>query len=112
MTKRLPTHPQNSEGDFYVVDGECMGCGAPEQQATRMMAHDSTGHCFFVRQPESSDELNDALRALWSSCCGAVRYGGIDPLVLTRLAQMGLAAACDQRTSSSGLPGLLYQVKS
>jgi hypothetical protein len=101
MKTRLSAHPQNSEGDFYVVDGECMGCGAPEQQAATMMSHDSTGHCFFIAQPESSDQLNAALRALWSSCCGAVRYGGVDPVVLTRLAQMGEASACDQPTNDS-----------
>ena len=101
MTKRFLAHAQNFQGDFYVVDGECMGCGAPEQQATSMMSHDSEGHCFFFAQPKSPDQLDAVLRALWASCCGAVRYGGSDPVVLTRLAQMGKASACDQATGDS-----------
>jgi len=65
------------------------------------MSHDTTGHCFFVLQPSSGEEVNSAIRATWASCCGAVRYGGDDPEILTRLAELGGGFLCDKRVSSS-----------
>jgi len=63
------------------------------------MSHDERGHCFFVRQPSKEDETNAAIRAVWASCCGAVRYGGEDPQILTRFAEINLSAQCDHQLS-------------
>lgn len=41
--------------------------------------------CFFERQPTTPEEEYRAIRAVWASCCGAVRYGGTDPKVMARL---------------------------
>ena len=49
-------HPQNVAGPFYVANGECMACGAPEMQAGSMMSHDASGHCFSMRQPTATEE--------------------------------------------------------
>src|SRR5882762_8474006 len=84
------SHPENAEGPFYVRNGECMACGAPEMQAPTMMSHDGNGHCFFVRQPSTLEETGDAILGVWSSCCGAVRYGGRNTKTLIRLAELGL----------------------
>src|SRR5947208_13228472 len=78
-----------------------MGCGAPEVEADGLMSHDATGHCFFVLQPSSTNEVDSAIRATWASCCGAIRYNGDDPVILTRLAELGEASLCDQHVSSS-----------
>lgn len=60
------------------------------------MSHDDSGHCYFIRQPETPAHADAAIRALWSSCCGAVRYAGKDQLVQTRIAELGEPSACDE----------------
>ena len=63
------------------------------------MSHDDSGHCFFARQPSNSNEIDAAIRAVWSSCCEAVRYGGRDSTILTRFANLGELSRCDIRPS-------------
>jgi hypothetical protein len=59
------------------------------------MGHDEPDyHCYFKNQPETPDELERAIRAVGVSCCGAVRYGGKDPEVLKKLADLN-PQACD-----------------
>jgi hypothetical protein len=74
-----------------------MSCGAPEIEAGTLMSHDGKGHCFFVRQPTTAEEVDAAILSLWSSCCGAVRYGSHDPEILVRLAEIGEGDTCDFR---------------
>jgi hypothetical protein len=90
--------PLNAPGDFYVQDGMCIACTAPEHEAPDLMAHycdDSMSYqCYFRRQPETADELERAIQAVEVGCCGAVRYGGRDPEVIRRLIN-GSTGACD-----------------
>lgn len=82
--------PSNVPGDFYVAKGECITCMAPEAEAPDLMAFDETeSSCFFRRQPTTPDELDRAIRAVWASCCRAVRYRGSDTNVQRRLADHG-----------------------
>jgi hypothetical protein len=94
--RRFAAHRANTDGPFYVVDGECIACGAPESEAGGLMSHDGSGHCFFKTQPKSSQQVDAAIRALWSSCCGAVRYAGKDQSILTRIAELGECSKCDE----------------
>src|SRR5258708_199660 len=95
---RLPQrHPQNVDGPFYVVNGECISCGAPEMHAPNLMSHDGNAYCFFTRQPATVEETNEAILGTWASCCGALRYGGKNREVLIRLAELGLAGQCAVR---------------
>jgi hypothetical protein len=98
------SHPQNALGPFYVRNGECMACGAPELEAPTMMSHDGRGHCFFARQPMTREETNAAILSTWASCCGAVRYGGEDHEILVRLAEIGSAKCCDHRLDNEPSP--------
>jgi hypothetical protein len=68
------------------------------------MSHDQTGHCFFARQPASTEETNAAILATWASCCGAIRYGGRQREVLVRLAELGLGEQCDVRLRDEPKP--------
>jgi hypothetical protein len=83
-------YPLNAAGDFYVADGMCIACAAPEHEAPDLMAHDLAAdgiyHCYFKRQPETAEELERAVMAVAVGCCGAVRYGGTNPTILHRLA--------------------------
>jgi hypothetical protein len=97
-------HRQNADGPFYVVNGECISCGAPEMHAPTLMSHDTHGHCFFARQPTSADETNEAIKSTWASCCGALRYSGTHRETLIRLAELGLAQQCDFRLKDEPEP--------
>lgn len=47
------------------------------------------GHsCYFRRQPETAEEIEQAIRAVHVSCCGAVQYSGSDPEILERLTEL------------------------
>jgi hypothetical protein len=87
-------YPLNAPGDFYVLNGCCIACEAPEHEAPDLMAHTADGHCFFKRQPATADETERACWAVVVGCCGAVRYGGRHPAILKRLEQFG-RDACD-----------------
>lgn len=95
----LGRYPLNAAGDFYVAEGMCIACEAPEHEAPDLMAHDQAAdgvyHCYFKRQPTTPQELARAVMAVAVGCCGAVRYGGTDPAVRYRLAELDAAEACD-----------------
>ena len=94
--------PLNASGDFYVEDGMCIACSAPEHEAPDLMTHaiDREGHyhCYFKRQPQTQEELLRATTAVVVGCCGAVRYAGTDATVITRLVEAGVGDCCDART--------------
>ncbi len=88
----FPVDPTSSNvpGPFYVSRDECMACGAPEHEAPELMAFDEERFsCYFRRQPETPEEVEHAIRAVWASCCRAVRYAGNDPKILKRLRELG-----------------------
>src|SRR5262245_36568713 len=81
--------PKNAPGPFWVENDMCMSCGAPEHEAPELMAFDEeANHCYFKRQPITPEETERAVRAVWASCCSAVRYSGDDPLILKRLREL------------------------
>lgn len=78
----------NVAGPFYVEDGSCITCGAPEAEAPGLMGSvDEEGHCYFKRQPETEEEVEQAINAVRVSCCRGVRYGGDDPEIIRRLGE-------------------------
>ena len=79
--------PRSVPGDFYVGADECITCGAPEHEAPDLMRMDEDG-CFFAKQPDTPQEVERAVMAVWVSCCDAVRYRGNDPVILERLKQL------------------------
>ena len=95
-------HAMNSPGPFYVVNQDCMTCGYPHVLAPDLMAweinsegHES--HCYFKKQPETQHEIEQALKAIEGSCCGAVRYCGSDPEIIKKLKDAGCGNAIDRR---------------
>ena len=71
------------------------------------MSHDDSGHCFFVRQPSNGEQVDAAIRAVWTSCCAAVRYGGTDAAILTRMGRLGELSRCDN--SISPVPSIVVR---
>jgi len=91
-------HPQNAPGPFYVVNTECITCGAPHVVAPDLIAWelDSQGgevHCYFKKQPETPDEVDRAIRAIDTSCCGALVYAGSDAEIIRKLRRAGCGDA-------------------
>ena len=105
-------HPRrlrcNVEGDFYATGdnplrcgpddrwkGDCLTCGAPESAAPDLLAelNQSNTTTYFVRQPETPEEIDRACDAVKSCCVDALRYGGRDPKIIGKLANN--PAYCD-----------------
>ena len=86
----LQRHPLNTVGPFYVGHGECMTCGyphvlAPDLMAWEMNSEGRVTHCYFRKQPETSQEIEQAVNAVNGSCCGALRYTGSDAEIINRI---------------------------
>ena len=77
---------KNVSGPFYTT-GECMACGAPEDEAPDLLAplEGDNYDTYFVRQPTTPDEIERACRAIECCCVNALRYGGTDPRIIRRL---------------------------
>jgi len=98
---RQPYH-LNAAGLFYSVKDCCIICLAPQSEAPELIGlyEDPSGtnrlsHCFFKKQPETPNEVDNAIRAMWVSCVENLRYAGDDPAILERLCEMGLRDLCD-----------------
>jgi uncharacterized protein (TIGR02996 family) len=78
--------PLNVAGPFYTC-GDCLACEAPECEAPDLLAELGPGNCttYFVRQPQTAEEIERACRAAAVCCVADVRYGGTDPKIITRL---------------------------
>ena len=86
--ERFPAHPESAPGDFFVVNNECMACGAPHMVAPDLIGWAEGGeydHCIWKKQPETPEEWEQAYAAFDASCVAAYRYGGTDPHVVTRI---------------------------
>jgi hypothetical protein len=87
-------YPLNN-GDFYIRNGECITCGAPQAEAPDIIEHGMDGHCYFKKQPQTETELDQAINAMMVSCISALRYGGTEEKILKRLYEDGMADLCD-----------------
>ena len=77
---------KNAPGPFYT-NGTCLACEAPETEAPDLLAPltGDNSDTYFVRQPETPEEVERACRALEVCCVVALRYGGTDPEIIRRL---------------------------
>ncbi|PXY43586.1 hypothetical protein [Flavobacterium hydrophilum] len=89
-------HELNASGDFYVEKNGCTLCGAPEAEAEGLIGHSENG-CYFIRQPQTEEEIEQAINAIAVSCVSAVRYGGTDQKIIKRLYELDLATECDHK---------------
>ena len=95
--------PKNAAGPFYTTgvpctepdengncewDGNCLWCGAPEAEAPDLFFpfdDESYRDTYFIRQPETPEETEQAIMAAKVCCAFAVRYGGHDRSIIERL---------------------------
>ena len=104
MTRETPSRfEKNAPGPFYGTGG-CTACGTPEAEAPELLAAltDENLDTYFVRQPQSSDEVEHACRAIEVCCLAALRYAGRDPAILRRLGNRDLY--CDHPLPGGPVP--------
>jgi hypothetical protein len=75
-----PRFERNAPRPWYTT-GFCTACGAPEAEAPALLAPltDDNYHTYFVRQPTTPEEVEDACRTAQVCCLSALRYGGPGP---------------------------------
>ncbi|MEZ6143298.1 MAG: hypothetical protein R3B84_22250 [Zavarzinella sp.] len=94
---------ENAPGPFYAEDiGTDCGCLLPEGEAPTLLA--TTGppryQTYFLRQPETPLEIEQACAAIRICHVHSLRYGGKDPEILTRLADV--PHLCDYQLTRDG----------
>lgn len=77
---------KNIAGDFYTT-GECLSCDLPEREAPSCLAqHDvNNGDTYFIKQPETPEEVESICWAAYVCCNDAIRYGGTDPSIIRQM---------------------------
>ena len=92
--------PKNAPGPFYTLGdidsegswcGRCLSCNVPEEEAPTLLAPltETNSDTYFVRQPETDEEVEQACCAIEVCCVDALRYGGRDPKIIARLSKTG-----------------------
>jgi hypothetical protein len=85
---------RNVTGAFYSLEGGCLDCRLPESEAPTLLSDDDDDYeTFFVKQPETDDETEQACKALEVCCVQALRYGGTNKKIIERLGNS--PAFCD-----------------
>jgi ferredoxin len=92
-------HRLNVQGDFYVTDDCCTACGVPEANAPELFAYDPNGHCYVVRQPATSPEMDRMITAMAQQELGCIRYRGSDDPIVARLRSLGEGAQVDSTST-------------
>ena len=96
IMKKIHRYPSNLEGDFYTTGskdcdgnwyGDCLDCGLPENEAPNLFAPMDDDHVatYFIKQPETEEELQRAIASTEVCCTDAVRYGGKNKKILAQL---------------------------
>lgn len=86
----MSRHPRlelNAVGPFYTT-GECLACTMPEAEAPECLAplsDDNNYHTYFLRQPETSEEIERVCVAAEVCCVSAIRYSGNEQTIIRRL---------------------------
>ena len=77
---------KNADGPFYTVEGGCLACALPEMEAPDLLAQDDEDYdTYFEKQPETDEEVERACCAIEVCCIHALRYGGKDKKIISRL---------------------------
>ena len=109
--------PDNAEGPFYTTGhlaratidptsplvwcGDCLWCGAPEAEAPTLFApfDDTYTNTYFVRQPSTPEETEQAIMSARVCCVSAVRHGGTNREIISKLGND--PAVCDYIVTES-----------
>ncbi len=77
---------KNVEGPFYTVKDGCLACALPEMEAPTLLAQEDENYdTYFIKQPKTEGEIEQACKAIEVCCINALRYGGKDVKIIARL---------------------------
>lgn len=78
--------PRGVAGPFYTR-GQCLACAAPQELAPSLLSDLAANDLdtFFVRQPETAEEIDQACCGIQICCVSDLRYGGQDAAIISRL---------------------------
>jgi hypothetical protein len=78
---------QSASGDFYVQDTCCTSCGVPQAVAPDLVGwtNEKLSQCYWIKQPQTADKLDRAIKIIHTQELGCHRYSGNDPTILQRL---------------------------
>lgn len=95
---RMPPHPANVPGPFYVEDGCCITCGVWEAEAPDLLAwvpDADRPHCYVARQPETDAEFERMKAAMEVGEVDCIRVHNCRPDWAGRLRAAGLGHQID-----------------
>lgn len=104
--KKLPPHPKNVKGDFYVEDGCCTACDLPSEEAPDMFEYEDM-HCYVCKQPTTDAEVIKILNAMEVQDLDCIQYKGRNKEIINSLKQRSLESCI-----SSNLQVFLAKLKS
>jgi hypothetical protein len=85
---RYIREPNSASGDFYVEDGCCLSCGVPQTVAPDLVGwvnNEKMVQCFWKKQPETHEEIQQAFAIFDGQEAGCHRYAGRDPEIQMRI---------------------------
>lgn len=102
--RKYKAYSENVAGPFYVECDLCIACRTPEAAAPDLIGFsadpEGTGrvdHCYFKKQPQTQEELDRAVKAVWTCCSGAYHYAGSDREIKEKLRRIGSTEAIDHQ---------------
>jgi len=82
----LTREKKNVDGPFYTLEDVCLACRIPETEAPTLLSQDDDNcDTYFIKQPITKKEIEEACCAIESCCADALRYGGQDKEIISRL---------------------------
>lgn len=94
-------HPLNAPGGFYIENECCASCGVMHDEAPTLLAWDNDLHCFVAQQPETEDEIRQAIQAMMVMEMDCLRYGGADLRIRERVTDAGHGYCLDQTVDTA-----------
>ena len=89
----VPVWPENPQvksdsGDYFYVQAQCCtSCGVPQAVAPELVGwtNGNLSQCYWMKQPQTADELDRAIKVIQAQELGCHRYSGTNPAILERL---------------------------
>ena len=87
--KKLPPHPKNVKGDFYVENGCCTACDLPCEVAPDLFKYEGT-HCYICKQPSTQEEIVRVINAMEVQDLDCIQYKGRNEEIISTLKKHNL----------------------
>jgi len=104
MNFEIIRQPQSAPGDFYVDSNCCTSCGVPQVVAPDLVGwiDEQMSQCYWKKQPETEQELEQAFAVFDAQELGCHRYAGSDPKIQARIGTENCDHVINPLSSASG----------